>query len=128
MLYIHVAIYDRQKPSCVDLYSRDARGQNCAWLAPDADDDLDIAQDFIGQQRAEKLMRHGMVAATVSGWISLLPLADSEQAVSFVVGFGMESLEATFGILAAAMTIVVLAVVPGWVMYRRDSPLWATRK
>lgn len=47
--------------------------------------------------------------------------------MSFVVGFGMQSLEATFGILAASVGVVCLAVLPGWGVYRRDSPQWASK-
>ena len=42
-------------------------GQNCTWHASDGDDDRLVAQDFIGQQLAENVMRHGLITATVSG-------------------------------------------------------------
>lgn len=54
-------------------------------------------------------------------------ITDSGQAVSFAVGFGMQSLQATFGILAASVGVIGLAVLPGWGVYRRDSPQWASK-
>ena len=54
-------------------------------------------------------------------------VTDSGQAVSFAVGFGMQSLQATFGILAASVGVIGLAVLPGWGVYRRDSPQWASK-
>ena len=74
------------------------------------------------------MMRHGLVTATVSAvCMCTCCFADCVQAVSFVVGFGMQSLQVTFGILAASVGVVGLAALPGWGVYRRDSPQWACK-
>ncbi|KAF8346313.1 microsomal signal peptidase subunit, partial [Amanita rubescens] len=66
--------------------------------------------DFIGQQRAETLMRAGLMTAT---------------GVSFVIGFGLQSMSTTFMMLGVSLIIVAVGVVPGWGMYRRDGVCWS---
>ncbi|KAF9444325.1 hypothetical protein P691DRAFT_763508 [Macrolepiota fuliginosa MF-IS2] len=65
--------------------------------------------DFVGQQRVEEVARVVLISTT---------------ALSFIVGFAMQSLAVTFGIFGAVTAVLLLAVVPPWPMFRQHPVRW----
>ncbi|GJE99682.1 microsomal signal peptidase [Phanerochaete sordida] len=60
--------------------------------------------DFEGQKKVEQISRVTLVAAAV---------------VSFIVGFALQSLRATFVIFISANIVLFLVVVPPWPMFNQ---------
>ncbi|EKM51058.1 uncharacterized protein PHACADRAFT_103550, partial [Phanerochaete carnosa HHB-10118-sp] len=69
--------------------------------------------DFEGQKKVEQISRVTLVAVTI---------------VSFIVGFALQSLRATFGILIAANIVLFAVVVPPWPMFNCHPVKWLPAK
>ncbi|TFK70982.1 microsomal signal peptidase 12 kDa subunit [Pluteus cervinus] len=65
--------------------------------------------DFVGQQQVDTIVRYVLVITTI---------------LSFVVGFSLQSLSATFGIFGGSTLLLALAVIPPWPMYNRHPVQW----
>jgi len=66
--------------------------------------------DFHGQKTADDAVRWALVAST---------------ALSFVLGFAMQSLKVTFGTLGLAVVGLCLLVLPPWPMFNQHPVQWA---
>ncbi|TBU27435.1 microsomal signal peptidase subunit [Dichomitus squalens] len=69
--------------------------------------------DFEGQKLVEQISRNILIVAT---------------AVSFVAGFATQSLQVLFGVFAAFVVTLSLAVIPPWPAYRRHPVKWLSIK
>ncbi|KAF8881585.1 microsomal signal peptidase 12 kDa subunit-domain-containing protein [Infundibulicybe gibba] len=65
--------------------------------------------DFAGQQLADQISRVVLIAATI---------------ISFIVGFALQSLRATFGIFGASTLLLAFVVIPPWPMFNRNPVKW----
>ncbi|CAL1702540.1 unnamed protein product [Somion occarium] len=65
--------------------------------------------DFEGQKVVEKLARLTLIAVT---------------AVSFILGFALQSLRVTFTLLGASVILLSLVVLPPWGAYNRHPVKW----
>ncbi|PBK98226.1 microsomal signal peptidase 12 kDa subunit [Armillaria gallica] len=65
--------------------------------------------DFEGQRLAEQMSRIYLIAAT---------------AISFIIGFALQSLQTTFILYGASVVILALIVVPPWPMFNRHAVTW----
>ncbi|PSR74582.1 hypothetical protein PHLCEN_2v9759 [Hermanssonia centrifuga] len=65
--------------------------------------------DFEGQKRVDQITRVALVAITI---------------VSFLVGFALQSLRATFGTFGSSTILLILVVVPQWPIYNHHPVTW----
>ncbi|KIK64111.1 hypothetical protein GYMLUDRAFT_40362 [Collybiopsis luxurians FD-317 M1] len=65
--------------------------------------------DFIGQQRVEEIARLWLFSFT---------------ALSFVLGFALQSLKITFGLLGTSSIVLCVIVLPAWPMYNSHPVKW----
>ncbi|KAK0452921.1 microsomal signal peptidase 12kDa subunit [Desarmillaria tabescens] len=65
--------------------------------------------DFEGQRLAEQMSRIYLIAVT---------------AISFIVGFVLQSLQTTFILYGVSVFVLALIVVPPWPMFNRHAVTW----
>ncbi|KAI0922431.1 hypothetical protein AcV7_005967 [Taiwanofungus camphoratus] len=70
---------------------------------------LDGKIDFEGQKDVERIARATLIASTI---------------LSFLVGFALQSLRVTFGLVSLSTIALFLIVVPPWPMYNRHPVQW----
>jgi len=70
---------------------------------------MDGKIDFAGQKFVDLAVKTVLVVST---------------AVSFVLGFALQDLRVTFGILTLATVALTLVVVPPWPMFNRHPVKW----
>ncbi|KAI0084546.1 microsomal signal peptidase [Irpex rosettiformis] len=65
--------------------------------------------DFEGQKRVDQIARISLIALT---------------AISFLVGFVLQSLKATFVLFGIGTTVVLLITVPPWPLFNQHPIKW----
>jgi len=65
--------------------------------------------DFAGQKSVESIVKIVLVATTI---------------VSFILGFALQDLRVTFGILTLSTVTLTLVVLPAWPMFNRHPVKW----
>ncbi|KAI0795860.1 microsomal signal peptidase [Abortiporus biennis] len=82
-------------------------------LKSKANEILEGKIDFEGQNKVEYIVRIWMTAATI---------------LSFVIGFALQSLKATFGAFSLSVILLSVLVVPPWGSYNRHPVQWLPPK
>ncbi|KAL4254152.1 SPCS1 family protein [Abortiporus biennis] len=82
-------------------------------LKSKANEILEGKIDFEGQNKVEYIVRIWMTAATI---------------LSFVIGFALQSLKATFGAFSLSVILLSVLVVPPWGAYNRHPVQWLPLK
>ncbi|KAJ7773652.1 microsomal signal peptidase [Mycena maculata] len=65
--------------------------------------------DFVGQQRVEKISRIWLIGTTY---------------FSFMVGFGLQSLQITAAIFGVSTILLAVFALPPWPMFNRHPTQW----
>ncbi|KAF8057575.1 microsomal signal peptidase 12 kDa subunit-domain-containing protein [Lyophyllum atratum] len=65
--------------------------------------------DFAGQALADQIARFVLIGATI---------------LSFIVGFALQSLSATFALFGASTVLLALIVLPPWPMFNAHPVKW----